>query len=109
MVNITSPRRPKKLSPLPLKEGRLLAAPDEACPLTAPDEACALNTITLRIKGMMCEHCEKRVCQALESVDGVVSAKADHRAGAAEVRLNASVPKERLKAAVEEAGYKLKS
>ena len=109
LVNITSPRRPKKLSLLPLKDGRLLTTPDEVCPLTAPDEACALSTVTLRIKGMMCEHCEKRIVQALEAVDGVVSAKADHRAGTAEVRLNAPVPKERLKAAVEEAGYKLKS
>lgn len=62
---------------------------------------------TLKIEGMMCAHCEVHVKKALEALDGVVSAEASHEKGTAVVTLNADVSNEALKAAVEEAGYKV--
>jgi Cu2+-exporting ATPase len=57
-----------------------------------------MSQITLKIKGMSCEHCEMRVKRALESVEGVAMANADHRKGVAIVTLKpgASVDKQAL-------------
>jgi Cu2+-exporting ATPase len=54
---------------------------------------------------MMCPHCEAHTKKALEALDGVAEAVADHKAGTAVVTLNADVADDVLKAAVEEAGY----
>ena len=64
-------------------------------------------TKTLQVEGMMCSNCEKHVRRALEAVEGVESAVADHNAGTAVVTLSADVADEELKAAVEEADYTL--
>lgn len=62
---------------------------------------------TLKIEGMMCEHCEMHVKKALEAIPGVESAAVSHTSGTAVLKLNADVPADRLQAAVEEAGYRL--
>ncbi|MBQ9157503.1 MAG: heavy metal translocating P-type ATPase [Eubacterium sp.] len=64
-------------------------------------------TKTLKVEGMMCNNCEKHVRKALEAIDGVESAVADHNAGTAVVTLSADVADEVLKAAVEEADYEV--
>ncbi len=60
---------------------------------------------TMKIEGMMCPHCEARVKQALEAVDGVAGAEADHSENRAVVTLNKAVTDEALIAAVEAQGY----
>lgn len=62
-------------------------------------------TKTLKVEGMMCEHCEARVKKALEKLDGVESAVADHNKGTAVVTLLADVDNDTLKQAVEEQDY----
>ncbi len=62
---------------------------------------------TLKIEGMMCPHCEAHVKAALEALEGVAAATADHKAGTATVTLTAAVPEETLKTAVEAQGYKV--
>ena len=62
---------------------------------------------TLKVEGMMCEHCEARVKKALEAVDGVESAVADHNANTAVVTLSADVADDILKKAVEDQDYKV--
>ena len=64
-------------------------------------------TKTLHVKGMMCGHCEARVKKALEAVDGVASAVADHNNGTAVVTLTKDVANETLKAAVEAQDYEV--
>ncbi len=64
-------------------------------------------TKTLKVEGMMCEHCEARVKKALEAVPGVESAAADHNAGTAVVTLKAEVEDEALRSAVEAQDYKV--
>ncbi|MBR6704077.1 MAG: heavy metal translocating P-type ATPase [Lachnospiraceae bacterium] len=63
---------------------------------------------TLTVEGMMCMHCEARVKKALEAVDGVASAVADHEAGTAVVELTKDVPNEVLQQAVEAQDYVVK-
>ena len=63
---------------------------------------------TLTVEGMMCMHCEARVKKALEAVDGVASAVADHNTGTAVVELTKDVPNEVLQKAVEAQDYVVK-
>ena len=60
---------------------------------------------TVRITGMMCEHCEAAVKGALEKVPGVREATASHQAGTARVVLDGEVSDEALTQAVEAIGY----
>ncbi len=61
---------------------------------------------TLRIKGMMCPHCEARVKSALEELPFVEEAVPSHEAGNAVVTLSGELSEKEVKAAVEKAGYK---
>ena len=60
---------------------------------------------TLKVEGMMCGHCEARVKGALEALDGVTEAVADHDAGTAVVTLSAPVDDAVLARAVEDMDY----
>ena len=62
---------------------------------------------TLKIEGMMCEHCEMHVKKALETLDGVNNAVVSHKSGSAIVELSVNVPDDILKQAVIEQGYKV--
>ncbi|MDD7494596.1 MAG: heavy metal translocating P-type ATPase, partial [Eubacteriales bacterium] len=63
------------------------------------------NTVTLKIKGMMCGHCEEAVRKALEAIPGVASAAADHEKSIAVVDLAAPVDEAAFKKAIEDEGY----
>ena len=60
---------------------------------------------TMKVEGMMCPHCEAHTKKALEAIEGVAEAVADHKAGTAVVTLTSDVADDVLKAAVEDAGY----
>ena len=62
---------------------------------------------TIHVEGMMCGHCENAVKTALEKLEGVASAEADHEKGIARVVLKKEVPNAILKKAVEDEGYKV--
>ncbi len=64
-------------------------------------------TKKIKIEGMMCQHCEARVKKALEAVEGVVSAAADHNSGYATVQLERDVENDVLKKAVEDQDYEV--
>ncbi|WP_254532084.1 heavy-metal-associated domain-containing protein [Natrinema gelatinilyticum] len=58
---------------------------------------------TITVEGMSCEHCEQAVEDALEGVDGVMSAEADREQERAIV--DGDVDPQALVGAVDEAGY----
>lgn len=60
---------------------------------------------TIKIKGMMCSHCEAAVKNALMSVEGVTDALVSHESESAVVTLDKEVSNEILKKAVEEKDY----
>ncbi|WP_290766623.1 heavy-metal-associated domain-containing protein [Halanaerobium sp.] len=60
---------------------------------------------TIIIEGMSCEHCEMHTKKELEKIDGVISAEADADQGQAVVEMEKEIAEDKLKAAVEEAGY----
>lgn len=60
---------------------------------------------TIRVEGMMCEHCEARVKEALEKVKGVDAAAPNHEKDEVVLTLSKDVKEAKLAKAVEEAGY----
>ncbi len=63
-------------------------------------------TKTLKIEGMMCEHCENRVKKTLEAIDGIESAAPDHTADSVVITLGKDVPEQIIKDAIEAQDYK---
>ena len=63
------------------------------------------HTVTLKIRGMMCGHCEAAVKKALEAIPGVASAAADHEKSIAVVDLAVPVDEAAFKKAIEDEGY----
>ena len=62
---------------------------------------------TMKIKGMMCAHCEGRVKKCLEALPQVDEAVVSHEAGTAVLKLNADISDDVLKKAVEDQGYEV--
>lgn len=73
-------------------------------PLTNPKNN-TMNTMTIKIKGMMCPHCEAHVTKALLAVPGVSSCQASHKEGSAVLSFSSPVAIEVLHQAIREAGY----
>lgn len=61
----------------------------------------------LKIEGMMCQHCQKHVHDALSKMDGVTSVDVNLEKKTATVESNAEISREAFKAVIEEAGYEL--
>jgi copper chaperone CopZ len=59
------------------------------------------------IEGMCCEHCAKRVENALSAVNGVVSADVKLKKNEAILRSREQLDDEEIKKVVEDAGYKV--
>ncbi len=64
---------------------------------------------TMKIEGMMCPHCEARVKQCLENLDGVLEALVSHESGTAIITLEKDIPCETLTKIVTEQGYTVKA
>ena len=64
---------------------------------------------TVKIKGMMCEHCENHVRTALEALPGVSKAVVSHKEGTAILTTAGHLNEKQVKKAVKEAGYKVLS
>ncbi|SEK54462.1 Cu2+-exporting ATPase [Pseudobutyrivibrio ruminis] len=63
------------------------------------------STMEITVNGMMCAHCEAHVKEALEKINGVDEATANHEANLVTLKTSADVAEADLKAAVEAAGY----
>lgn len=63
---------------------------------------------TLKIEGMMCQHCVAHVTKALQEIDGVVSVEVNLKKKTAVVECVENVENETLIAAVTNAGYEVK-
>lgn len=63
---------------------------------------------TLKIEGMMCQHCVAHVTKALQSVDGVTAVDVNLKKKTAVVELAQEITDESLTAAILEAGYEVK-
>ena len=62
---------------------------------------------TFKVEGMMCTHCEAHVKEALEALNGVSEAVANHTTGEAVVKFASPVSDAEIASAIEKAGYKV--
>ncbi len=67
----------------------------------------AVQERTIKVEGMMCEHCEARVKKALEELKGIVEASPDHNKGEVLLKFTKDAGDAKLAKAVEKAGYKM--
>ena len=81
-------------------------APPAVCPVEQPvKEVTEKPTVTVKIEGMMCGHCERTIQTALEALPFIASAQANHEAGTAVVTLTAPLDETAVKKAVEDKDY----
>lgn len=81
----------------------LLAA---ACAPACAPPAAEPRTTRFTVGGMVCHSCEEGICAAVKKLDGVLECKADHAAGAAEVRHDpARATPEAIAAKISALGY----
>lgn len=62
---------------------------------------------TVHVEGMTCQHCVQHVKDALESIDGVSSAKVDLNSKIAVLKSSNEVDDNAIKQAVKDAGYEV--
>lgn len=103
LFKMNSPKRDKKIKqnfigsiPLPV-EGIAKS--------NTRKEANNMAEKTLKVEGMMCQHCERHVKEALEKIDGVDSAVANHETNSVLVQLSKDVAEADFEKAVTDAGY----
>ena len=63
---------------------------------------------TIKIEGMMCQHCVAHVTKALQEVDGVKEVVVELKKKTATITLEKDVANEVLTAAITDAGYEVK-
>ena len=67
-----------------------------------------MEQVELRVNGMTCMACERRIERALAQVDGVVRSAADHRAAMVKVVYDpARTSAETVQARIKQAGYEV--
>jgi len=67
-----------------------------------------MEQVELRVSGMTCMACERRIERALAQVDGVVRSAADHRAAMVKVVYDpARTSAETVQARIKQAGYEV--
>ena len=81
------------------------SAPDSDKSVSEVPERRSIMEKTVKIEGMMCEHCEATVKKALEKLDFVESAAVSHEKGTAVLTLCADLDAEAVKAAIEDRDY----
>lgn len=59
----------------------------------------------INIEGMMCGHCEARVKQVLEAIDGVTDVYVSHEQNIAKIKVSDDVSDNTIKSLIEEQGY----
>lgn len=63
------------------------------------------KTMEIKVKGMMCMHCEKSVKDALEAIDGITEVVADHEAECVKITMSKEVSEDIIRDTVVGKGY----
>ena len=87
------------------KQADLTAFEDEENKTEKEDKT--MESVTIKIEGMMCAHCEANVRKCIESFDGVSKANVSHEKGEAEIFFEGAAPDvKKIAEAVNALGYK---
>lgn len=67
-----------------------------------------MNDIQLKVNGMQCEGCEKRIINALLAIDGIDKVIADHKQGIVKIETNKDIESNIIKRKIEDIGFEIK-
>lgn len=67
-----------------------------------------MKELELRVEGMVCGGCEKRVVNALSALQGISEVIANHQNGTVLVKMTEEVEVEVLKEKIEDLGFEVK-
>ena len=87
------------------KDGEISEKTEENKKVTVKTEEEKEMKEIVKIRGMMCEHCENTVKKALEALPGVEKAEVSHKTGTAVLSLAGEVDEETVRKAVEDKDY----
>jgi copper chaperone len=76
-------------------------------PASSGRDGAAMTEATYRITGMTCDHCVRAVTEELRALPGVLDVTVQLESGAATVTSTEPLAGPAVRAAVEEAGYRL--
>lgn len=66
-----------------------------------------MEEIILKVDGMMCAGCEKRVENVVSKIENIQSVKADHENGKVTIQVNGIADIKKIKSAIEDLDYKV--
>lgn len=91
-----------------MSESHSCCTTDGSCGGAATADTTAPQTgAVFTVSGMTCAHCETSVAKEVSALPGVTSVKADAASGTVAVEADRALDDGAVRAAVEEAGYKL--
>ena len=100
-LNLWKPKK-TELTPCPCRENaEKIDENKENTPVNKENES---MTVTIKVDGMMCPHCEARVKKVCEALDGVITATPSHTEGVVVLEMKMDVT-EACRAAIVDAGY----
>ncbi len=70
-------------------------------------ETAVENEMTVKVSGMMCEHCEKRVKDCLEAFPEIEKAEPDFTTGKVRLTLSGEADMKKIRKAIKDVGYKV--
>lgn len=66
-----------------------------------------MKEIEINVKGMVCGGCEKRVINAVSSIEGVENVIANHETGKVDIVYKESIDVQSIKDKIEDIGFKV--
>ena len=66
-----------------------------------------MTEINLKVNGMHCEGCEKRIKNALSEIDGVSEVVASYVEGTAKIKMNKDIDIQEIKEIIDDLGFEI--
>lgn len=66
-----------------------------------------MNKIIIKVNGMMCEGCENRIKNSLNSIDGIENVEANHLTGLVEVLAKENISKNYIEEKIDDIGFEV--
>ena len=67
-----------------------------------------MKELELKVEGMVCGGCEKRVVNALSTISGIKEVTASYQTGKVSVKMTELIDTEEIKEKIEELGFEVK-
>ncbi len=66
-----------------------------------------MNTLTIKVKGMVCNGCENRIQNVLKTIDGVLEVHADYKQELVTVKSDLEIDKNLIYEKIEDLGFEV--